>query len=157
MSNWSWSKDGQNFSVPLHDNNRQYRTITTGLVKVQPDQCGEGLANGARGIADPTFDASFPTMLANATCQSVNGCALSQGANRTYNIGVGKYFLETQMTTFLGACSDFNVKLVCSGGAKTASPTDSDPLGFSVDVFANQQDGHDHPAPTLHQLYSACV
>ena len=32
------------------------------------------------------------------------------------------------------ACDSFNVKMECSGGAETSSPTDSDPLGFTVDV-----------------------
>ena len=36
--------------------------------------------------------------------------------------------------TFSGSCSNFNVKMVCNGGAETALPQDSDPRGFSVDA-----------------------
>ena len=35
---------------------------------------------------------------------------------------------------FVQACDNFHVKMLCSGGAETASPADSDPLGFSVDA-----------------------
>ena len=33
-SDWSGFQGGQNFSVPLHDNDQQCRSITTGLVKI---------------------------------------------------------------------------------------------------------------------------
>ena len=46
----------------------------------------------------------------------------------------GDYFLETQAATANSACNNFNVKMTCSGGAETASPSDSDPQGFSVDT-----------------------
>ena len=131
-SDWSGFKGGQNFSIPLHDNDQQYRTITTGLAKVQPDHCSPGYADWLTSIADPSLPSvSYPD---HVTCHSVNGCMLSQGANRTYHIGVGEYLLETQMSSTLGFCSAFNVKLVCSGGAETSSPTESDPLGFTVDA-----------------------
>ena len=129
-SDYKGFRGGQNYSVPLHDNDRPYRTVTTGLVKVQPDRCGLGFVANFNSYRDP----AWPKVPDNATCASVNGCMLSQGANRTYPIAVGEYFLETQMSSILGVCSDFNVKMVCSGGAETASPADSDPLGFSVDT-----------------------
>ena len=49
-------KQGQLYEVPLHDNDRQYTTVTTGLVKVQPDRLGEPLVEwantGGRFIPD---------------------------------------------------------------------------------------------------------
>ena len=121
---------GQNFSVPLHDNNRPYRTVATGLIKVQPDRCGPGIVKFLNDGADP----SLPKLPANVSCQAANGCMLSASANRTYYIGVGDYFLETQASVILSKCYDFHVTLLCTGGAETASPADSDPLGFSVDA-----------------------
>jgi len=53
----------------------------------------------------------------------------------TFYIGVvGDYFLETQHADWNSRCGSFNVKMWCSNGAEAASPADSDPLGFSVDV-----------------------
>ena len=37
---WTGFKRGRPFDIPLHDNNMQYATINSGLVKVQPDKCG---------------------------------------------------------------------------------------------------------------------
>ena len=65
----------------------------------------------------------------------MNGCPLSQSVHRTYYIDTpGDYFLETQSVTAEAACDNFNVKMTCAGGAETASPADSDPLGFAVDA-----------------------
>ena len=38
-------RGGQPFDVPLHDNDKEYRTVTTGLVKVQPDRANKGLVD----------------------------------------------------------------------------------------------------------------
>ena len=132
LSNWSWSKGGQNFSVPLHDNDRQYRTVTTGLARVQPDRCPLGMARYYNDDFNQAL--KWLKMPDDAPCFSVNGCTLSQGANRTYRLDAGEYFLETMMSSVLGQCSDFHAKMVCSGGAETAMPADSEPVGFSVDA-----------------------
>ena len=41
-SAWDGFKGGQLFDVPLHDTNRQYATVSTGLVRVQPDSVAKG-------------------------------------------------------------------------------------------------------------------
>ena len=50
-------KSGQLFDVPLHDNNQPYRTISTGLIRIQTDISGVGLADafGRRGRYQPAF------------------------------------------------------------------------------------------------------
>ena len=54
-SNWTGFKGGQIFEVPLHANNKQYRTISTGLVRIQPDQMGEGFVDHVNQFTDPAF------------------------------------------------------------------------------------------------------
>ena len=65
---------------------------------------------------------------------AVNGCAYNQGVHRTYYLREGDYFLETASADWGATCSSFNVKMQCSGGAESADPKKSDPLGFTVDV-----------------------
>ena len=128
-------KAGQLFEVPLHNNDRQYATVLTGLIKVQPDRLGKPLVEWANGGGRYIPDLPAVTYPDHAQWAAVNGCPLSQSVHRTYFIGsVGEYFLETQSVTSEAACDNFNVKMLCSSGAKTASPADSDPNGFSVDV-----------------------
>ena len=123
-------KRGQFFEVPLHENNQQYGTCRTGLIRVQPDILGETLVGWINQFKDPDYpELRYPD---HATFNSVNGCPLSQSANRTYFLQSGSYILET-LGSFL-RCSHFNVKMTCSGGAESASPSDSDPLGFSVNA-----------------------
>ena len=123
-------KGGQNFSVPLHDNNKLYRYIETGLIKIQSDHCSEGVYHWVKDNSDK----DLPPVKPGFDLHGVNGCALSQGANRTYHLEVGEYFLETMASFVMEACNNFNVQMVCSGGATTNLPAESDPLGFSVDA-----------------------
>ena len=129
---WDGFKAGLEFEVPLHDNNQQYSTVVTGLIKVQTDTASPGLTDWITRYADP----DLPTMRFPDTADSnaINGCPLSLGAHRTYFLDEGDYFLETQGASIETSCSHFNVKMLCSGGAVTASSADSDPLGFSVDA-----------------------
>ena len=130
---WQGLKGGQNFSVPLHDNNVQYDTVTTGLVMFEPDHLSPLFNDYMKANGEPI--PSLPYTNAPLTSHSVNGCLLSQGANRTYQISeVGDYVLGTQLNAVLGLCKYFNVKMWCGGGAQTAAPAESDPLGFSVDA-----------------------
>ena len=126
--------------MPLHDSNQQYDTVSTGLVKVQPDRVNKGLVDWVNTLNDPDLpQLSHPN---HADCYTVNGCPLSQGAHRTYYLGeVGDYFLETSGATLQQAGDNFNVKMECSGGAKTASPAESDPLGFSVNAKTGDVSG----------------
>ena len=55
-SDWKGFQGGQLFEVPLHDNNQQYRNISTGLVRIQPDQAGEGFVNVLNNLTDEKFD-----------------------------------------------------------------------------------------------------
>ena len=128
---WTGFKRGQPFHIPVHDNNIQCDTIESGLVKVQPDHCGKGLS----AMMMSNQDLNFPPTTADASLHGINGCQLSAGAHRTFYINeTGDYFLETQASFVIGGCNHLNVKMECSGGAATASPADSDPLGFSVDA-----------------------
>ena len=71
---WSGFRGGQNFSVPLHDKDRQYRNVTTGLVKVQPDNLGRGFVSFMKSISDPNLpNVSYPD---HASWEGFNGCAL---------------------------------------------------------------------------------
>ena len=128
-------KRGHLYEVPLHNNDREYATVSTGLVKIQQDRLNEGFANFYH---DQNWDDdSLPPMSwpDHINTVAVNGCPLSISAHRTYFIGeVGEYFLQTTTAAFGHTCNNFNVKMTCSGGAETAAPADSDPLGFSVDV-----------------------
>jgi len=127
---WSF-KGGQMFEVPLHDNDKEYRTFTTGLVREQPDSFGEGIFKWMEQWYDPNFPAMpFP----NREGLTNNGCSLSMSAKRTYYLETGEYVLETQSSNVIRLCDQFNVKLTCGAGGQTALPSDNDPLGFSVDV-----------------------
>ena len=89
---------GQNFSVPLHDDAGEiYKRITTGLVMVQPDFFARTLVDELNANPNPALE--WLTVPYGVTCHSNNGCALSNGANRTYHIGVGEYFLEVSCVT----------------------------------------------------------
>ena len=121
------------YEVPLYSNNQfpAYRTISTGLVKVHPDGFTESFANWWNARTQSWLPA-LPPM---ASWPALNGCPLSNSVHRTYYIGeVGEYFLQSTSIGVNSACSTFNIKMQCSGGAETASPEDSNPLGFSVDV-----------------------
>lgn len=68
---------GQNFSVPLHNKDQQYRTVTTGLVKVQPDNVGPGLAAYYKALSDPDLpNVSYPD---HSDWPGYNGCPLRRG------------------------------------------------------------------------------
>ena len=56
-------KDGQSFDVPLHDNNQPYRTISTGLIRIQTDISGVGLADAFGSLG--RYKPAFPRALAN--------------------------------------------------------------------------------------------
>ena len=107
--------------------------MVTGLTRVQPDRYGKGFSEFFNPDADPDYPAMrYPE---HSFICSVNGCPLSAGANRTYFLGeTGPYILETMGATFQAGCTTFEVKMACSGGGETASPADSDPLGFAVDA-----------------------
>ena len=123
---------GQLFEVPLHHNDQQYGAVTTGLVRVQPDQLNQGFTNWVSEYHNKDFP---PLVYPDHTkAQSVNGCSMSQGAHRTYYIETGDYFLSTIGASWNNDCGDFHVKMICKGGGETDQPTDSsDPEGFSVD------------------------
>ena len=57
-SDWKGFQGGQLFEVPLHDNNQQYRNISTGLVRVQEDRMSQGFVNWTK----PFIDTAFPPM-----------------------------------------------------------------------------------------------
>ena len=74
-SDWKGFQGGQLFEVPLHDNDQQYRTIPTGLVRVQEDRMSQGFVNWIKPSADPAFPPiSYPE---NASYVAINGCPLS--------------------------------------------------------------------------------
>ena len=111
----------------------RYTTVSTGLVRVQPDRFSRSFVDYfAVTFASPNFPPlTYPN---HATKYAANGCPLSTGALRTYTLPIGDYFLETSSATLVASCSDFEIKLECSGGGETAAPADSNPLGFSVDA-----------------------
>ena len=57
-SDWDGFKRNQSFEVPLHDNNQQYRTISTGLVRIQPDFFGQGFID----FITPYYAEGFPPL-----------------------------------------------------------------------------------------------
>lgn len=57
-SDWDGFKRNQSFEVPLHDNDQQYRTISTGLVQIQPDRFGQGFID----FITPSYVEGFPPM-----------------------------------------------------------------------------------------------
>ena len=126
-------QSGQHYDVPLFNNDRQYDTVKTGLIPIQPDKIGQGFSDffNAKGRPDPAYPRLTPDSIYLAT----NGCPMSSGVLRSYYIGeVGDYFLETMGADLTAGCNSFEVKMSCSGGAETASPAESNPLGFSVDA-----------------------
>jgi serine/threonine protein kinase len=127
-------EEGKMFEVPLHDNNQQYCTVSTGLIRIQPDLYHSNFVDWMN--EQSRFDPHYPPMnLDSRDAYTKNGCPLSANTHRTYFIGeVGDYFLASAGSSTANACSNFNIKMACSGGAESASPVDSDPLGFSVDV-----------------------
>ena len=130
-SAWDGFKRDQLFQVPLYDDSdQQYGTVSTGLVKVQPDILSQESVDWINSFArDSNEPGSFPPLRYphHTDYNTINGCLLSQGAHRTYYLGVGDYFLETTIAASVGTCKPHNVKMECSGGAKTASPAESDP------------------------------
>lgn len=122
------------YEVPLHDNNIQYRTFSTGLIDIEPDLLGPGMERwlNAPGRPNP-FYPRVGQSTKTGGIYFINGCPLSASVRRTIFLEVGDYIIESQ-AAFMTLCGDFHLKMICSGGAETASPADSDPLGFSVDV-----------------------
>jgi len=79
-SDWKGFEGGQLFEVPLHDNNQQYRNISTGLVTIQPDQMGQGFIDFLTPINDPAFlPMTYP---GNSTGIAINGCPLAFGVRK---------------------------------------------------------------------------
>ena len=108
-SDWKGFKAGQLFQVPLHDNNQQYATVSTGLVQIQPDHCSNETVAWINRYADP----DLPPLIypKHSVCNGVNGCPLSIGAHRTFHIEQpGEYFLETMAGSAFQACDNFNVR-----------------------------------------------
>ena len=74
-SNWSGFKRGQLYDVPLHDNNRQYTSVSTGLVKVQQDRMNKGFSDWLHTLRDPNFPPmTYPD---HATHPAINGCTFA--------------------------------------------------------------------------------
>lgn len=137
ISTGRFEEGGAMFEVPLHDNNVQYRTISTGLVDVQTGTISPTMVDwlNAPSRADPNFPKLAHNNSMSKTMFHANGCPMSQSVHRTFYISdVGDYILETQQADVNSACSSFNVKMTCSGDAETVDPADNDPLGFSVDA-----------------------
>ena len=134
-------KGGQYFEVPLHDNNEEYGTVSTGLIQEQPDLFPPTFVTWISGFTD--LDPDLPEFSCPDHCwtAAVGGCPLSQGLIRNYYLEVGEYFLHTQTASYIQECGDFNVKMKCSEGATTALPAESDPLGFSVNAETGQITG----------------
>ena len=107
--------------------------MSTGLVRVEPAGIfGKGLTDW---VNTQQTDPDLPPLSYKSAYQAiVNGCPLSQGAHRTYYLEAGDYFLNTMTAGYIQKCDNFNVKMTCSDGGETASPADSNPLGFSVDA-----------------------
>ena len=108
--NASAEKARREYLVPLHDYDTQYKTMSTGLVRFQP----EGIAEGHVAFMKAALnDTDYPPMVypTHATFHAVNGCPSSQGAHRTYFMAEpGHYFLETAGATFDGGCGFFNIR-----------------------------------------------
>ena len=122
----------QMYTVPLHRNNKKYDTVKTGLAHIQPDKFYTEVFPWLNTFFDPRFPkAEDPD---TNVAWSFNGCPLSTSAHRTYFLSEGDYFLQTTGIDPGFSCSNFDVKMECSGGGKTLSPDDSDPMGFSVDA-----------------------
>ena len=106
--------------------------MSTGLIRVTPaGMSGKSFAAWLNALEDPDLPLDrYP----KAYAVTINGCPLSQGAHRTYYLEAGDYFLATLGASYQQKCDNFNVKMTCSDGGETASPADSNPLGFSVDA-----------------------
>ena len=74
-SDWKGFEGGHLFEVPLHDNNQQYRNISTGLVKIQPSEVPQSFLD----FLAPYNDPAFPPMTkpGNASYVAINGCPLA--------------------------------------------------------------------------------
>ena len=46
---------GQLYEVPLHDNNHQYMTMGTGLIRVQPEGMSKAMVDYISRFHDPEF------------------------------------------------------------------------------------------------------
>ena len=79
-SDWKGFEGGQLFEVPLHDNNQQYRNISTGLVKIQPDRFGQAYVD----FLTPYYDPAFPPLSypGNSSSNAINGCPLALGVRK---------------------------------------------------------------------------
>ena len=66
----------QFYKVPLHRDDQQYDTVSTGLVKIQPDLVSQGLIDFVEGFGTPQ---EFPPFMRpdRASYISTNGCPLS--------------------------------------------------------------------------------
>ena len=108
--NASAERARREYLVPLHDYDTQYKTISTGLVRVQP----EGLSKAYIAWQQTQLnDTDYPPVVypTHATWLAVNGCPLSVGANRTYFVEEpGDYFLESAGATFDGGCGYINIR-----------------------------------------------
>ena len=80
-SDWKGFEGGQLFEVPLHDNNQQYRNISTGLVKIQPSRVGgQGFLDFLAPFNDPAF--APMTLPNNASAWAINGCPMALGVRK---------------------------------------------------------------------------
>ena len=73
---------GLHFEVPLHNNDKQYRTVSTGLVPFQNDLISPGFVAWHNNPARQPL-ADYPPMnftLKNNAFGAVNGCPLGHGA-----------------------------------------------------------------------------
>ena len=68
-SDWDGFKHNQLFEVPLHDNDKQYATVSTGLIRVTSDVCGADLVEWMNSFHDKN-DRIHEEM----HCPSMNGC-----------------------------------------------------------------------------------
>jgi len=60
-SDWKGFQGGQLFEVPLHDANKHYKTVTTGLIRVQPEPSAKGAVAFIQTVSDPALPpVSYP-------------------------------------------------------------------------------------------------
>jgi len=122
------------YLVPLHDYNKAYTAVSTGLVRVQP----EGFSNATVAWFQTLLkDAAYPPILypTHSTFLAANGCSLSQGANRTYTLAAADYFLETLGATGDGGCGYFNIRYAERKCARTTDARAGAPVpGLRVPV-----------------------
>ena len=104
------NRTGQIFEVPLHDNKQQYKTMSTGLIRVQAEPMSKGFTDWMAPWADPDYPPmEYPD---HAFWTAINGCPLSIGANRTYHLATGSYILETMGADLEVGCTNFIVSLL---------------------------------------------